>query len=101
MTRAEEHVLGIIMTALPDIVATMSFDPLGGIADLERHLDGMKEQAEALHYPFNRHMVRNELQAATFRIRYPRRVRLLLGPSGALAIEISPLAVAKERETRL
>ncbi|MGK6318810.1 hypothetical protein [Sphingomonas sp. DT-204] len=89
------------MTLLPDITATMTFDPLGGIADLERHLDAMRAEAEARHYPFNRHLVRNELQAATFRIRYPRRVRLLLGPSGALAIEISPLAVAKERATRL
>ncbi|HWK37170.1 hypothetical protein [Sphingomonas sp.] len=87
--------------ALSDIIVVMSFDPLGGIAELDRHLASMKARADANHYPFNRHMVRNELQAATFRLRFPRQVRLLLGPSGALSIEISPLVVAKDGEPRL
>lgn len=86
---------------MPDIAVVMTFDPLGGIADLDRHLAAMKVQADAHRYPFNRHMVRNELQAATFRLRFPRQVRLLLGPSGALAIEISPAAVAKDAAPRL
>ena len=89
------------MTALPDLTLTMRFDPLNGIADLERHLETIRAKAEKFSYPFNRHMVRNELQAATFRLRYPRQVRLLIGPTGAVAIEIAPVAVAKGRARSL
>lgn len=76
----------------PDLVATAAFDPLSGIAELETHLTTIAEEARARGYPFDRHAVRNELQAATFRLREARNVRLLLSPSGALAIEISPPA---------
>ena len=73
----------------PDLEAAMAFDPLTGIADLDLHLAAMKNAATAAGTPFDRHAVRNELQAATFRLRVGSRVRLLLGPSGALAIEVS------------
>lgn len=89
------------MTVLPDLTVTMRFDPLNGIADLERHLETIRAEAAKLSYPFNRHMVRNELQAATFRLRYPRQVRLLIGPTGAVAIEISPIGVAKDAKPSL
>ena len=74
----------------PDLVVTMAFDPMAGIRDLEGHLAGMKAEAVARAYPFDRHDVRNELQAATFRLRDARTIRLLLSPSGALAIEAVP-----------
>jgi para-aminobenzoate synthetase/4-amino-4-deoxychorismate lyase len=74
-----------------DLISTMRFDPVDGIADLERHLTRMKASAEALGFPFDRHGVRNELQAATFRLAGARRLRLLLSPSGAVAIEVRPL----------
>jgi para-aminobenzoate synthetase/4-amino-4-deoxychorismate lyase len=70
-----------------DLVETMPFDPRDGIINLERHLAHMKASAEALGFPFDRHDARNELQAATFRSREPRMVRLMLSPSGAIAIE--------------
>ena len=35
--------------------------------------------------------MRNELQAATFRLATARRLRLLLSPTGAVAIEVRPL----------
>lgn len=70
-----------------DLIETMAFDPSTGIADLEQHLERMKASAEALGFPFDRHAARNELQAATFRCREPRKVRLLLSPSGNIAIE--------------
>ncbi|MES2339366.1 MAG: hypothetical protein V4537_14830 [Pseudomonadota bacterium] len=73
-----------------DLVTTMAFDPMAGIADLEAHLAGLKDQATAHGYRFDRHAVRNELQAATFRLRGAARVRLLVSPTGALAIEVSP-----------
>lgn len=72
-----------------DLEAAMAFDPLTGIADLDAHLAAMKTAATAAGTPFDRHAVRNELQAATFRLREARRVRLLVGPTGALAIEVS------------
>ena len=47
----------------------------------------MKASAEALDFQFDRHHVRNELQAATFRLKQLAKLRLLLSPSGAIAIE--------------
>ena len=72
-----------------DLVETMAFEPHGGIPELERHLERMRRSAEALDFAFNHHEARNELQAATFRAG-PSLVRLLLSPSGAMAIELSP-----------
>jgi para-aminobenzoate synthetase/4-amino-4-deoxychorismate lyase len=74
-----------------DLVETMRFDPADGMPDLERHLARLKRSAEALGFAFDRHDARNELQAATFRLPGPSRVRLLLSPSGATAIEIRPM----------
>ena len=73
-----------------DLIETMAFDPHEGIARLDRHLERMKRSAEALDFRFDRHEARNELQAATFRAG-PSLVRLLLSPSGAMAIELRPL----------
>src|SRR3546814_8053926 len=47
----------------------------------------MEESARTFGFAFNRHDIRNELQAAVFTLRQPVRVRLLLGRSGAVAIE--------------
>ncbi|WP_294256816.1 aminodeoxychorismate synthase component I [uncultured Sphingomonas sp.] len=73
-----------------DLIETMRFDPEDGILLLERHLERIRDSAATFGFPFDRHVVRNELQAATFRLRDAARVRLLLGPSGAVAIGISP-----------
>ena len=74
-----------------DLIETMRFDPLAGLPLLERHLARMKDSARTFGFAFDRHAARNELQAATFRLRAPARVRLLLAPSGAIAIGIAPL----------
>ena len=74
-----------------DLIETMRFDPEDGILLLERHLERIRDSAATFGFPFDRHVVRNELQAATFRLRDAAKVRLLLGPSGAVAIGISPL----------
>ena len=71
-----------------DLLETMAFDPHEGIRLLELHLARMKVSADALGYAFDRHDVRNELQAATFRLRDRSRVRLLVSRGGALAIEV-------------
>jgi para-aminobenzoate synthetase/4-amino-4-deoxychorismate lyase len=73
-----------------DLIETMRFDPEDGILLLERHLERIRDSAATFGFPFDRHVVRNELQAATFRLRDAAKVRLLLGPSGAVAIGISP-----------
>ena len=70
-----------------DLIVSLAFDPMHGIADLEAQLAALKEGADAVGAPFDRHAVRNELQAATFRLRDPATLRLLVSPSGALAIE--------------
>jgi para-aminobenzoate synthetase/4-amino-4-deoxychorismate lyase len=74
-----------------DLIETMRFDPEQGVAEIERHLARMKRSAEALGFAFDRHDARNELQAATFSLKAPRRLRLLLSRSGAIAIETRPL----------
>lgn len=74
-----------------DLIETMRFDPEQGIERLDLHIARMRASAQALDFSFDRHAVRNELQAATFRLRDAKRVRLMLAPSGAVAIEISAL----------
>lgn len=74
-----------------DLIETMLFDPMEGIIRLERHLLRMKASAEAFGFAFDRHAARNELQAATFRLRDAGRVRLMLSPSGRMAVEVKPV----------
>jgi para-aminobenzoate synthetase / 4-amino-4-deoxychorismate lyase len=73
-----------------DLFETMRFDPAVGIQLLDRHIARIGESARMFGFPFDRHAARNELQAATFRIAESRRVRLMLSPSGRIAIEIQP-----------
>lgn len=73
-----------------DLFETMAFDPHEGIAHLERHIARMQASAEILGFSFDRHSLRNELQAATFRVTQPSRVRMMLSRGGAVAIEMRP-----------
>ncbi len=79
------------MPPSPDLQVNMDFDPNEGIADLDRHLDRLKHEAERQGFKFDRHAARNELQAATFGKSRRSTARLLLSPSGAMAIEVRPL----------
>jgi para-aminobenzoate synthetase/4-amino-4-deoxychorismate lyase len=72
-----------------DLVELMPFEAERGIVELDRHLARLKRSAETLGFTFDRHLARNELQAATFRSG-PAQVRLLLSRSGAIAIEMRP-----------
>jgi len=71
-----------------DLIETIAFDPEDGLLRLEAHLARLKASAAALGFAFNRHAARNELQAATFRLRAPARVRLLASAGGSLAVEV-------------
>ncbi|MDB5701693.1 MAG: Aminobenzoate synthetase [Sphingomonadales bacterium] len=77
-----------------DLIETMAFDPVAGLSRLEAHLERLKASAETFGFAFDRHNARNELQAATFRLRSPSKVRLLLARSGAMAVETRPLPPA-------
>jgi branched-subunit amino acid aminotransferase/4-amino-4-deoxychorismate lyase len=72
-----------------DLEETMRFDPEEGVADLDQHLDRLKAAAEGRGFKFDRHAARNELQAATFGRRLKGLARLLLSPTGAMAIELT------------
>ncbi|QDP20521.1 aminodeoxychorismate synthase component I [Sphingomonas xanthus] len=74
-----------------DLIETMRFDPAEGIVELDRHLDRMKKSAAELDFQFDRHAARNELQAATFGRKARAMVRLLLSPTGAMAIQVKPI----------
>ena len=78
------------MAPMSDLEETMHFDPEDGIANLDVHLDRLKDAAEAQGFKFDRHAARNELQAATFGKRRPSLARLVLSPTGAMAIEVKP-----------
>ena len=79
-----------------DLIETMAFDPAEGIPLLERHLARLKASAQTLGFAFDRHAARNELQAATFRLRGPARIRLLLARSGHVAIGTTPMPGAPD-----
>jgi para-aminobenzoate synthetase/4-amino-4-deoxychorismate lyase len=74
-----------------DLIETMRFDAEHGITELDRHLDRLGNGAETFGFKFDRHGARNELQAATFRRKDRAMVRLLLSPSGAMAIQVKRL----------
>jgi para-aminobenzoate synthetase/4-amino-4-deoxychorismate lyase len=79
-----------------DLIETMAFDPHQGLLHLDAHMARMKRSAKALGFNFDRHAARNELQAATFRLRERARVRLLASQRGNCAIEVRRLDEASE-----
>jgi para-aminobenzoate synthetase/4-amino-4-deoxychorismate lyase len=66
----------------------MRFDPEEGVVNLDEHLDRLRDAAAEGGFRFDRHAARNELQAATFGKRSRALARLLLSPTGAMAIEV-------------
>ncbi|WP_417623032.1 aminodeoxychorismate synthase component I [Parasphingorhabdus sp.] len=79
-----------------DLIETMAFEPASGIKRLEAHLERMKQSAAALEFEFDRHAARNAIQAITFHQDNPAMVRLHLGQSGALAIELKPMPAPQD-----
>jgi para-aminobenzoate synthetase / 4-amino-4-deoxychorismate lyase len=71
-----------------DLEETMRFDPEEGVVNLDEHLDRLRDAAAERGFKFDRHAARNELQAATFGKRSKALARLLLSPTGAMAIEV-------------
>jgi 4-amino-4-deoxychorismate lyase/para-aminobenzoate synthetase/4-amino-4-deoxychorismate lyase len=71
-----------------DLIETMAFDPAIGLPMLPLHIARMQASADALGFRFDRHALRNELQAATFGFVEPKRVRVLLSRGGEIAVEV-------------
>lgn len=77
-----------------DLIETMRFTPDEGIPLLELHLERIKASAAELGFAFDRHAVRNAIQALCFEADAPARVRLVAARSGAYSLELGPLPAA-------
>jgi para-aminobenzoate synthetase/4-amino-4-deoxychorismate lyase len=74
-----------------DLIETMRFTPEEGIALLELHLERIKASAAELGFAFDRHAVRNAIQALCFEADAPSRVRLVAARSGTFSLELGKL----------
>ena len=74
-----------------DLIETMHFDPHEGVALLELHLERMRASADELGFAFDRHGLRNAIQALCFDIAEPAKLRLMVARSGAHTLEVAPL----------
>jgi para-aminobenzoate synthetase/4-amino-4-deoxychorismate lyase len=74
-----------------DLIETMSFTPDAGVPLLERHLERITASALELGFAFDRHAVRNAIQALCFEADKPARLRLVVARSGAYSLEIADL----------
>ena len=77
-----------------DLIETMLFEPRTGIAELEAHIQRMRDSAAELGISFDRHEARNQIQALCFDLEGPACVRLMASRGGALALEARPLPPA-------
>ena len=80
-----------LFAAGADLIETMRFTPDEGIALLELHLERIRASAVELGFAFDRHAVRNAIQALCFDADAPARVRLVASRGGAHSLELSPL----------
>ncbi|MCJ2188892.1 aminodeoxychorismate synthase component I [Novosphingobium beihaiensis] len=74
-----------------DLIETMRFTPEEGIPLLELHLERIKASAAALGFTFDRHAVRNAIQALCFDADSPAKLRLVSARSGAYALELAAM----------
>ena len=86
--------VGRSMAAQCDLIETMRFDPANGVPLIEFHLERMKTSAAELGFAFDRHGLRNAIQALCFDLDTPSRLRVVAARSGAHAIEVAPLPAA-------
>ena len=74
-----------------DLIETMRFTPEEGIPLLEVHLERIGASAHQLGFTFDRHAVRNAIQALCFDADRPCRLRLVSARSGAYSLELTDL----------
>ena len=74
-----------------DLIETMAFTPDAGVPLLELHLERIKASADQLGFVFDRHAVRNAIQALCFDADAPARLRLVSAGSGAFSLELGEM----------
>ena len=74
-----------------DLIETMRFTPDAGIPLLDLHLERIKASADELGFTFDRHAVRNAIQALCFEADAPAKLRLSLSRGGAYCLELGQL----------
>ena len=74
-----------------DLIETMAFTPDSGIALLELHLARMKASAAELGFSFDRHALRNAIQALCFDADAPGKLRLVVARSGSYCLELAQM----------
>jgi para-aminobenzoate synthetase/4-amino-4-deoxychorismate lyase len=74
-----------------DLLETMAFTPEEGIPLLELHLERIRRSASELGFVFDRHAVRNAIQALCFDADKPAKLRLVAARSGAFSLELSDM----------
>ena len=77
-----------------DLIETMAFTPEDGIPLLELHLERIRASATELGFSFDRHALRNAIQALCFDAEGPSRLRLVVSRSGAYALELGAMPAA-------
>ena len=83
-----------------DLIETMRFTPEDGVPLLELHLERIKASAAELGFVFDRHAVRNAIQALCFDADAPARLRLVASRSGAYTLELGPLPAPLNQPAR-
>jgi para-aminobenzoate synthetase/4-amino-4-deoxychorismate lyase len=74
-----------------DLIETMAFTPEQGIPLLELHLERIQASATALGFVFDRHAVRNAIQALCFDPEAAAKLRLVMARSGTYSLELAGL----------
>ncbi|MBU6269158.1 MAG: aminodeoxychorismate synthase component I, partial [Sphingomonadales bacterium] len=77
-----------------DLIETMAFTPEHGVPLLDLHLERIKASAQELGFVFDRHAVRNAIQALCFEAERPAKLRLVAARAGAYSLEIADLPEA-------
>ena len=83
-----------------DLIETMCFTPEVGIPLLEGHLARIGASAAELGFAFDRHAVRNAIQALCFEATGAAKVRLVTARGGAYTLELSDLPPALPEPAR-
>ncbi|MFT4027292.1 MAG: aminodeoxychorismate synthase component I [Novosphingobium sp.] len=89
-SQAKTEAGATISPAAFDLIETMNFDADQGVVLLELHLERIKASAAELGFAFDRHAVRNAIQALCFEADGAATLRLVVGRSGAYSLELSP-----------
>ncbi|MCX7864359.1 MAG: aminodeoxychorismate synthase component I [Novosphingobium sp.] len=74
-----------------DLLETMAFTPDSGIPLLALHLERIGASAALFGFSFDRHAVRNAIQALCFDADQPARLRLAASRTGTFCLELSEM----------